>query len=295
MVDNEGRFGLVPNKLEIETKPHGHGDVHTLLHMSGTAEKWLKEGKQWIIVFQDTNPFALRSFPLLLGISAEKDFDFNSLAVPRRPGEAVGAITTLIHKENNSVLTVNVEYNQLEGLFKESGGEPVDANGYSTYPGNINCFAIKLSTYVEVLARSQGLINEFINPKYADATKTKFKSSTRLECLMQDYPKLLHNCDKVGFSDVPRGYCFTTLKNDLVSATDKIKQGLSGEGAGSCESDIYFFNRQLLRMCGADIKEGDLHPVAGAHLPLFPMVSFSPAFATCLTVVIILVRNSTKR
>jgi len=66
--------------------------------MSGIAEKWHKSGKKWIIVFQDTNPFALRSFPLLLGISAEKNFDFNSLAVPRRPGEAVGAITTLIHK-----------------------------------------------------------------------------------------------------------------------------------------------------------------------------------------------------
>ena len=54
--------------------------------MSGTAEKWQKEGKKWIIIFQDTNPFALRSFPLLLGISAEKNFDFNSLAVPRKPG-----------------------------------------------------------------------------------------------------------------------------------------------------------------------------------------------------------------
>lgn len=37
MVDNEAHFGLVAGKLEIETKPHGHGDVHTLLHMSKTA------------------------------------------------------------------------------------------------------------------------------------------------------------------------------------------------------------------------------------------------------------------
>jgi len=37
MVDNEARFGLIPGKLLLETKPHGHGDVHTLLHMSGTA------------------------------------------------------------------------------------------------------------------------------------------------------------------------------------------------------------------------------------------------------------------
>jgi UDP-sugar pyrophosphorylase len=45
---------------------------------------------------------------------------------------------------------------------------------------------------------------EFINPKYADATKTKFKSSARLECMMQDYPKLLESCEKVGFTMVNR-------------------------------------------------------------------------------------------
>lgn len=29
------------------------------------------------------------------------------------------------------------------------------------------------------------VIAEFVNPKYADASKTAFKSSTRLECMMQ--------------------------------------------------------------------------------------------------------------
>lgn len=51
-----------------------------------------------------------------------------------------------------------------------------------------------------VLKETQGAISEFINPKYADATKTKFKSATRLECMMQDYPKLLKNGDRVGFT-----------------------------------------------------------------------------------------------
>jgi UDP-sugar pyrophosphorylase len=215
--------------------------------------------------------------------------------VPRKPGEAVGAITTLVHRQTQKLLTVNVEYNQLEGLFKQSGGEPVDGHGFSTFPGNTNCFAIKADTYVGVLKRTQGLINEFINPKYADSSKTKFKSSTRLECLMQDYPKLLDTCDHVGFTDVPRGYCFTTLKNDLASANAKIKQGLSGEGAGSCESDIYMNNRHLLRVAGADIEECKLELAGGAELPLFPMVSFSPAFATCLTVLLSLPRSCTQK
>jgi len=32
MSDSEGNFVLKKNKCELETKPHGHGDVHQLLH-----------------------------------------------------------------------------------------------------------------------------------------------------------------------------------------------------------------------------------------------------------------------
>jgi UDP-sugar pyrophosphorylase len=39
----------------IETKPHGHGDVHLLLHQSGLASKWAAGGVKWVLFFQDTN------------------------------------------------------------------------------------------------------------------------------------------------------------------------------------------------------------------------------------------------
>jgi len=71
--------------------------------------------------------------------------------------------------------------------------------------------------------------------------------------MMQDYPKLLPNCDKVGFANVPKGYCFSALKNDLGSANTKHKQGLNGEGAPHCEADIYLNNRFLFGVCGAQI------------------------------------------
>ena len=38
--DSEARIALSSDKLWIESKPHGHGDVHTLLHMTKTADKW---------------------------------------------------------------------------------------------------------------------------------------------------------------------------------------------------------------------------------------------------------------
>jgi hypothetical protein len=32
MIDNLGRFAMIKDKLEIETKPHGHGDIHSLIY-----------------------------------------------------------------------------------------------------------------------------------------------------------------------------------------------------------------------------------------------------------------------
>ena len=42
--------------------------------MHGEVGNWHKEGKKWIIFFQDTNPLVFRDFPMFLGVTAEKDF-----------------------------------------------------------------------------------------------------------------------------------------------------------------------------------------------------------------------------
>jgi UDP-sugar pyrophosphorylase len=36
----------------VATKPHGHGDVHFLLHSSGTARRWHERGTRWLMFFQ---------------------------------------------------------------------------------------------------------------------------------------------------------------------------------------------------------------------------------------------------
>ena len=33
----------------LQTKPHGHGDVHALLHTSGLLKRWAAAGKKWIV------------------------------------------------------------------------------------------------------------------------------------------------------------------------------------------------------------------------------------------------------
>ena len=83
----------------------------------------------------------------------------------------------------------NVEYSEVEG-FLQGAAEPLAANGESVYPGNTNQFLVKLGPYMQCLAATQGLVPEFVNPKYTDASRTAFASPTRLECMMQDLPRL---------------------------------------------------------------------------------------------------------
>merc|ERR1719215_764138 len=80
---------------QVETKPHGHGDVHSLLHETGLPKKWASEGREWLLIFQDTNPLPFRSLCAVLGVSAKNNFVMNSVAVPRLPKEAIGGICTL--------------------------------------------------------------------------------------------------------------------------------------------------------------------------------------------------------
>ena len=110
MIDNSARLALKDGK--VETKPHGHGDIHNLLFDSGVAKKWLKMGKEWMIFIQDTNALALKALPSVLGVSRQKNWEMNSVCVPRMPGEAMGAICSLVNeKDPSEEIVINVEYN----------------------------------------------------------------------------------------------------------------------------------------------------------------------------------------
>ena len=96
---SNGNAGLsMKSKWEIETKPHGHGDVHHLLYKTGLVDKWYNEGKQHVIFLQDTNALVINSVLPTLGVSIAKGFHMNSICIPRLAGEAAGAIARLEHK-----------------------------------------------------------------------------------------------------------------------------------------------------------------------------------------------------
>jgi UDP-sugar pyrophosphorylase len=91
-----------------------------------------------------------------------------------------------------------------------AAGDVNDASGFSPFPGNINQLVVKLDTYVKTLASSGGVIGEFVNPKFKDAARTAFKKPTRLECMMQDFPKSLPPSAAVGFTTMSEARPRTT-------------------------------------------------------------------------------------
>ena len=192
LADSDARLALEPDDAyRLQAKPHGHGDVHALLHSSGLASRWLGDGRKYVFFFQDTNaPAIVPSLAPFVGVSAALALDANSMCVPRAPGQEIGAVVRLESTaEPGKSMTVNVEYNQLDPLLRATvspAGDAADpATGFSPYPGNINQLLFALPAYVATLDRTGGVMGEFVNPKYKDAARETFKKPTRLECMMQ--------------------------------------------------------------------------------------------------------------
>lgn len=80
---------------------------------------------------QDTNALVFRALLAALGLSAANDYDMNSLAVPRKAKEAIGAITKLDKVDGSGSMTVNVEYNQLDPLLRSTINKDGDVNDAS--------------------------------------------------------------------------------------------------------------------------------------------------------------------
>ncbi len=268
----------------LALKPHGHGDIHMLLHTSGTARRLANAGTRYLLFIQDTNAHSLNAAFAAIGVSEKLGYDFNSIAVNRIPGEAVGGITRLV-KPGHPDLTLNVEYNQLDPLLRATvspEGDVPDARGFSMFPGNVNLLVIRLEPYLKVLESSGGIIAEFVNPKFADATKTTFKKPARLETMMQDLPKLFVSGEKVGVTVFDRTWCFSACKNALDDAAAKVRAGGPAESASSAENDFYEINRRKLVMAGMRVEETPATDVRGVPFVTGPRVLLRPSFALTL-------------
>jgi UDP-sugar pyrophosphorylase len=184
-----------------------------------------------------------------------------------------------------------VEYNQLDPLLSTQGdckGDIADETGYSPFPGNANNLVIEMSAYSKTLAgEDQGVVVEFVNPKYKDDTRTDFKKPTRLECMMQDIPKLFQKemgADaNIGFTTFDRWFTFSPAKNSIESGIEAVAKGNTAPGTmSSAESDKYIQNQRKLKFVGMDLhvtSEDDLVTIGGIPVTPGPRIYLSASFA----------------
>ena len=290
ILDNDCHLALEPDQFLIETKPHGHGDIHYLLYKYNKAKEWVEQGKKYMVQFMDTNVLAFNCVPASIGASVKFNYDINSVVVPRRPKDAIGAICRINRKDGTSVVQ-NVEYNLVDPLLKDKyngKGDIANETGFCDFPGNLNVLVFKLGPYLKILEETQGLVPEFVNPKYADESRTKFKSPTRLECLMQDVPKLIKHGETVGYTYFDRWFCFSACKNNLKDAIEKLKHNETGESAFTVERDIFKTNERILsEICGKleviktepenEITIGGLNVKFGPKIIIYP--SYAPSIS----------------
>jgi len=288
VVNNEARFSM--DGPHVVTKPHGHGDIHSLFHSSGIAKAWSEKGINYLCFIQDTNGLAFNALPLMLGVSSKLNLIMNSLCVPRKAKQAIGGIAKLTNTANPELVrTQNVEYNQLDPLLRASGFPDGDVNdestGFSPFPGNINQLLFQLKPYVKALESSQGLMPDFVNPKYADDLKSVFKKPARLECMMQDFPTVLSGEDakRVGFTSLPADMCFSPVKNAVEDGKKLQDKGTHPAVAATGEADQYGSYRNLLKVIGCKVEDAGAEVFNGISSATGPEIVFKPRFVACLS------------
>ena len=290
ILDNDCHLALRKDKFLLETKPHGHGDIHYLLYKSGKAKKWFDEGKKYMIQFMDTNALAFNCVPSTVGVSVKYNYDVNSTVVLRRAQEKIGALCKLIDKDGKTSLA-NIEQNQLDSLFKEKyngKGDIPNKEGFCDFPGNLNVLVFKLGPYLNIIEESKGLVPEFVNPKYVDDTRSKFKAPTRLETLMQDVPKLIKNNGTEGYTYFNRWFCFSACKNNLHDACERLKKGESAECAFSVEREIFLYNEKIMKEVIGKLEIINNEPpneliIGDCKVTFGPKIIIYPSFAATVT------------
>ena len=94
-----------------------------------------------------------------------------------------------------------------------------------------------LALYSAVLASTGGAVPEFVNPKYMPDSRA-FVRPVRLECMMQDYSRLVPADARVSFTQFP-AWTYMPCKNSIQEARRKADAGLPLQCAAASEMAQY--------------------------------------------------------
>ena len=247
ILDYDGNLSLIEDAdgdIVLETKPHGHGDVHALMNKMGVAKEFAKLGKKAVMFIQDTNGSVMNGALPMLGMMRKEGKSLVIASAMRSPGEPAGALLETTD-ENGKRSIENMEYNYIKDAFSAADEERLNS-------GNINVYMFDLAYYAGILERTGGVIAEFVNPKKDPNNPSQFTAAARAETMMQDiYPETpIEAVGVLNFED--KRLIFSPVKNAIMK--DGKVAGSFVDTMVSGEEDYHQNGRKLLKEAGVDVE-----------------------------------------
>ncbi|XP_073391210.1 UDP-sugar pyrophosphorylase isoform X4 [Physcomitrium patens] len=160
-------FGMCPDQIYLLKQPtscsppmiliSSSGEVHAILFSSGLLQTWKKEGRNWVVIFEEGNGLTFKATPALLGASMLCDFDVNLLASARK-GESPGAGIVQFSNKSGSRMVANIDC--IHQVLSSMGHRHMDLNDFTTahspFPTGLDQMVLKPGPYLDELTNTQG-------------------------------------------------------------------------------------------------------------------------------------------
>ena len=276
--DTTGAFVVdAKDPFSLETKPHGSGDVHSLLFKAGVLEGWLHNGCKWIVFFEDSNALAFNGIFGTLGAAMQEQWSVAHVCTPRQnAAEEVGVLCKMTNKKRpDDSFTGVVEHYNLPELLKASKCKETN------FPANTNTVLFDAVAYNQAISENQGLLPEYINVSWKDREKGLFKSFARLECNMADFSRFIEGT--VSYVSFPRWMVYAPIVNATFEAREIQKSGMSPNCPSSAEFAQYAHNRNILRKVGVKVDEQKDIGLQGITVANGARIVLSPSFGITAT------------
>lgn len=171
--------------------------------------------------------------------------------------------------------TISVDYEQLEALTKQCGGDsPDEATGFSQFPGATNQFVVNIGRYVANLEQTNGILPEFV-------VRAEHGTLAHLECRMQDLSTILSGRDalKVGYTCLPQENCYSPVDTSSKDGVTLQQKGLKPRCIESGEADQYAAHAHMMRLIGCNVEEKESQTFNGIDVAIAPQIIIHPDVA----------------
>ena len=273
--DSDLVFQTQKDHLIWDLKQHGSGNIHYLLSkQAGLLAGWKARGIKQVVFFPDNNLLALNGVLEALGHADTNELALTYVAAPKKQDNiSANTIITWHHKkptERTFTTVIGSEFFQEishDHKLKDHGSD-----GWSQHALSTGTFVADLDTYILTIESTEGVLPEYVKGNYKDKKKQLFKDPEGLNIFAEHYGEIVPDTTKVGIVKLPEWMVSAPFYHSYEEGKASEKAKHPAFTLASAESSLYYYNRRLLALIGADV---EVDHKAGARVILSPQFALS--------------------